>query len=217
MADPFIGEIKVISWNWVPEGWLPCEGQVLKVTDYQALFSLIGWAYGGDGHTTFALPDLRGRVPVSVGQGPGLSNIQFAKPVGSESITLSSAQVPLNAHTHQATASASGSVTVNSTGSLSIPATTTAGSGSDTPGSTRILGPSTDSTVGAQVQIYSEAPANTTLKPIGVSVSGSATPPTPTITVAQSAAPATSPVALRGPELGMRYIIAVTGLYPMRP
>ena len=75
--EPYIGQILLVAWNFAPPGWALCNGQLQSVMQYQALFSLIGNTYGGDGRTTFALPDLRGRVPLHQGQGPGLSNFQM--------------------------------------------------------------------------------------------------------------------------------------------
>jgi len=83
-ADPFIGEIMLVGFNFPPRGWAFCEGQLLPIVQYQALFSLLGSTYGGDGRTTFGLPDLRGRVPVGVGSGAGLSNRNWGQRFGEE-------------------------------------------------------------------------------------------------------------------------------------
>jgi microcystin-dependent protein len=98
MSDPFLGEIKLFPYTFAPRGWALCNGQVLSIAQNTALFSLIGTLYGGDGRTTFALPDLRGRVPVSSGQGPGLSQYDVGEVGGVESVTLTEPQLP--AHTH---------------------------------------------------------------------------------------------------------------------
>ena len=74
MADPFLGEIKMFAGNFAPRGWALCDGHLLAISQYDALFSLLGTAYGGDGRTTFGLPDLRGRIPIHVGTGPGLTH-----------------------------------------------------------------------------------------------------------------------------------------------
>ena len=73
MAQPYVGEIRMFAGNFAPAGWMFCEGQLLPISEYETLFNLIGTTYGGDGQSTFALPDLRGRVPIHTGQGPGLS------------------------------------------------------------------------------------------------------------------------------------------------
>jgi len=97
MGTPYIGEIRIFAGNFAPSGWLFCEGQLLQIADNDALFNLIGTTYGGDGTTTFALPDLRGRIPIHVGQGHGLSEA-----AGVESVTLLVAQMPAHSHALQA-------------------------------------------------------------------------------------------------------------------
>lgn len=100
MSEPFIGEIKMFAGNFAPHGYALCDGQLLPINDNQALFSLLGTTYGGDGRTTFALPDLRGRIPMHPGQGPGLSQRRLGDRQGQESVALSNSQIP--AHTHTA-------------------------------------------------------------------------------------------------------------------
>lgn len=97
MSDPFIGEIKLYPYNKVPRGWMACEGQVLQINQNQALYALLGTVYGGNGQTTFALPDMRGRVPVHVG------SIPLGTAQGEESHTLTVNEMPQ--HTHQVMAS----------------------------------------------------------------------------------------------------------------
>jgi len=97
--EPFIGEIMMFAGNFAPKGWAMCNGQLLPIAQYTALFSLLGTTYGGNGQTTFALPDLRGRVPVHPGQGPGLSNYDLGQQSGSENVTLTTTQIPAHAHT----------------------------------------------------------------------------------------------------------------------
>lgn len=84
MSDPFIGEIRMFAGNFAPRGWASCNGQILPVSQNTALFSLLGTIYGGDGRTTFALPDLRGRAPLHPGRGPGLSDRRLGQRGGSE-------------------------------------------------------------------------------------------------------------------------------------
>lgn len=98
--EPFIGEISVFAGNFPPRGWAFCDGQILAIASNTALFSLLGTTYGGDGRTTFGLPDLRGRVPVHAGQGPGLSPYPLGALLGVEYVTLTQNQMP--AHTHLA-------------------------------------------------------------------------------------------------------------------
>ena len=99
-SDPFLGQLMLVPYNFCPRGWAPAEGQILSIAQNTALFSLLGTTYGGNGQTTFALPDLRGRVPISQGQGPGLSPYTQGEESGTEFQTLTINQMP--AHTHQA-------------------------------------------------------------------------------------------------------------------
>lgn len=102
MSEPFMGEIKIVGFGFNPRGWANCDGQLLSIAQNQALFSLFGTMYGGDGRTTFGLPDLQGRVPIHVGRGSGLPNYKQGQKGGSVSITLSTLQIP--SHNHSATA-----------------------------------------------------------------------------------------------------------------
>lgn len=106
MADPFLGEIRIFGGNFAPTGWALCNGQLLPISQNTALFSLLGTTYGGDGVSTFALPDLRGRVVVSFGQAPGLSPYQQGETGGAESSTLTTAQMPSHSHPVGATETA---------------------------------------------------------------------------------------------------------------
>jgi len=98
MAQPFIGEIRMFGGNFAPAGWAFCDGQLLPIAENDALFALIGTTYGGDGQSTFALPDLRSRVPVHQGQGPGLSPRVIGSNGGSETVALAAAQLPTHSH-----------------------------------------------------------------------------------------------------------------------
>ena len=98
MAEPFIGEIRMFAGNFAPRGWAFMDGQLLSIRQNGALFSLLGTVYGGDGRTTFGLPDMRGRIPLHVGQGPGLSNRALGSKGGTEQETISESQLP--SHTH---------------------------------------------------------------------------------------------------------------------
>jgi microcystin-dependent protein len=106
MSQPFVGEIRMFAGNFAPAGWMFCDGQLLPISENETLFNLIGTTYGGDGQTTFALPDLRGRVPLHMGQGPGLSNRILAESSGTETVTLTTQQIGL--HTHPALCSSGG-------------------------------------------------------------------------------------------------------------
>ena len=105
MSEPFVGEIRMFGFNFAPQGWAQCNGQLLPISQNTALFSLLGTTYGGDGRTTFALPDMRSRVPVCQGQGPGHSSYAEGQAGGAETVTLAAAQMP--GHTHPVKASSS--------------------------------------------------------------------------------------------------------------
>jgi microcystin-dependent protein len=99
MSDQFVGEIRTVSYNFAPAGWALCNGQQLPISQYTALFSLLGTTYGGDGRTTFALPDLQGMSPLAPGQGPGLTSMALGQSGGTQTVTLTQAQLPAHNHT----------------------------------------------------------------------------------------------------------------------
>ncbi|MFN2510479.1 MAG: phage tail protein [Pyrinomonadaceae bacterium] len=117
MSEPFLSEIKIVSFNYAPQGWALCNGQLLPINQNQPLFSLLGTTYGGNGQTTFALPNLRGQVPIHTGNGHSLGET-----AGSTATTLNIQQLPTHSHALQAS---------------------TAVSNTDTPSSTALLGSST--------------------------------------------------------------------------
>ena len=98
MADPFLGEIRIFAQSRIPTGWLACDGQILSIFQYGFLYSLLGTTYGGDGRTTFGLPDLRGRIPLNQGQLPGGENYVIGRKIGYEKITLNENQMPIHSH-----------------------------------------------------------------------------------------------------------------------
>jgi microcystin-dependent protein len=104
MAQPYVGEIRIFAGNFAPAGWMFCDGQLLPISEYETLFNLIGTTYGGDGQSTFALPDLRGRLPLHMGNG-----FTLAETGGVETVTLTVSQVPAHNHAFLATSSLSGS------------------------------------------------------------------------------------------------------------
>jgi microcystin-dependent protein len=98
MSEPFVGEIRMFAGNFAPRGWAFCDGQLLAVSQNDALFSLLGTIYGGDGRTTFGLPDLRGRIPLHAGTGPGLSPRRLGAKSGDENVTLTTNQLASHSH-----------------------------------------------------------------------------------------------------------------------
>ena len=144
-VETFLGEIRMFAGNFAPKGWAFCQGQLLLIAQNQALFSLLGTTYGGNGTTTFALPDLRGRVPVGFGQGPGLSNKYLGQQFGTETVTLTTAQMPAHSHTVNA---------VTTEGNQNLPT-------NSLPANTKALD-----------KEYSDANANTTMKATMVNPTG---------------------------------------------
>lgn len=123
MSTPMLGEIKMFAGTFAPHGWAFCNGQLLSISQNTALFSILGTTYGGNGVSTFGLPDLRSRVPIHAGQGLGLSNYFLGEQTGVENVTLTALQIPSHSHTVLAVASggnqaspASGSLAIESTG-----------------------------------------------------------------------------------------------------
>lgn len=106
MSDPFIGEIRNFGFSFAPTGWAQCWGQLMSISQNTALFSLLGTMYGGDGRTTFGLPDLRGRTSISLGQGPGLTGRDQGEVGGEEQVTLNPQQLPAHNHSVGAASSA---------------------------------------------------------------------------------------------------------------
>ncbi len=131
MSQPYVGQIISVGFNFTPYGWLPCDGSIVAISEYQALFTLIGTTYGGNGTTNFALPDLRGRSPLGEGQGNGLSPYVLGQVAGAEQITLLANQV--GSHNHPLMAS-------SQAGSISNPGTTVA-LGQNPQGAVFVYGP----------------------------------------------------------------------------
>jgi len=105
MSNPYVGEIRMFGGSFAPAGWAFCDGSLIAISENDTLFNLIGTTYGGDGQTTFGLPDLRGRIPVHAGQGPGISQIYIqGEKAGVEQVTLTTNQIPIHNHTLMASA-----------------------------------------------------------------------------------------------------------------
>lgn len=116
--DPYLGEIKCFAGDYAPVGWFLCQGQTLQISDYQALYSILGTQYGGDGINTFALPDMRGRSPLGSGTGPSLTNRVTGEFIGTESVVLTSHEIP--AHLHSITNQVTVTNNLNGSGSGTI-------------------------------------------------------------------------------------------------
>jgi len=186
--EAFISTILIWPPNFAPNGWALCAGQLLSISQNAALFSLLGTNYGGDGVTTFGLPDLRSRVPLGAGQGPGLSPYNLGQTGGSENVILTTNTIA--SHTHQATGF-----------SASVPAVTTVGT-TNQPGPSVVLAAPTDASRNP-INIYSNAAATQNLAP--GTVTGSVTP-----------AGGGQPHPNLQPFQALNYIIALQGIYPSR-
>ncbi len=111
MSTPYIGEIRMFGFGRTPNGWQACDGSLLPISEYDTLFALIGTTYGGDGQVTFGVPDLRGRLPIHQGTGPGLSTYVIGQKAGTETVTVLPTQMPAHTHTLVATTLAATTVT----------------------------------------------------------------------------------------------------------
>ena len=116
MAEPFLGEMKINGFNFAPKGWATCDGQILPITQNSALFSLLGTYYGGNGTSTFALPDFRGRTPMHWGQGSGLSGYSIGENGGAEAVSILVGQMP--SHTHTLGGASSAGAVINPSGAM---------------------------------------------------------------------------------------------------
>ncbi len=234
MAEAYVGEIRLLAFNYAPEGWLLCQGQQLNTSQYQALFALIGNAYGGNGDTTFNLPDLRGRVPMQCGQGP-LATYPWAQSGGtsttvintSTSFTLTSIN-QLPAHTHTSTFSPTGaSALVEPTVTIKVcndPATSTSPLANGYIATAKLPGP------GSVTNVYSAAATTgmTTLNAATATATGGSGGGINggTVTIGTTGALQPSPVAVPitvgvppvlPPYVAMNYAICVNGYFPPRP
>jgi microcystin-dependent protein len=124
MSQPFVGQIIAVGFNFAPQGWALCQGQLLPISEYSTLFALIGTTFGGNGQTTFGLPDLRGRAALGMGQGPGLGSYVLGQAGGVESVTVTGAQIGSHAHGLSAAATAT-TATPSSSVVLGTPAAAT--------------------------------------------------------------------------------------------
>jgi microcystin-dependent protein len=188
--DPFIGEIMLVPYNFAPRGWAFCNGQILSIAQNTALFSLLGTTYGGNGQTTFALPDLRGRVPVSSGQGPGLSSYTLGQAGGTENVTLLTTQMP--AHTH-----------VMTLGTLAATARARNASGN----SASPVGTVPAAEAAGVTATYSNLSPDASMASGAIALSG-----VPTAGVAGSS----QPFPIIQPYLTLNFCIALEGIFPSR-
>lgn len=216
MDDDYLGVIKIFAGNFAPRNWAFCNGQLLPISSNSALFSILGTIYGGDGRTTFALPDLRGRVPVNSGSsrggsaGPGLSPYGLGERIGTEYNVLTQSQLP--SHTH----SASGRTQPGQVSLESKLAVSSAEADSHTPteGVSLAAGNVSSGSRGATnpAQIYNNATPDITLS----GASSTASIPAMDVQVTVNPAGGSQSVNNLQPSLGINYIICLQGMFPSR-
>jgi microcystin-dependent protein len=202
MSEPFLGEIRMVGFNYAPRGWAFCAGQLMAIAQNTALFSLLGTTFGGDGVQTFALPDYRGRSPVGMGNGPGLTPIVQGEEAGTESATLNILQMPIHNHVATTTATATSTGTFQVAGASSNP--------SATPSTTNNIlsasggGPGTatiwSDQLSSPVTLANPEVIDTALN----------------VNVTVQSAGGSQPIGLRNPFLGTNFIIATQGIFPSR-
>lgn len=217
MSEPFLGQIMLVPYNFAPRGWAFCNGQILPIAQNTALFSLLGTTFGGNGQTTFALPDLRGRVPLSSGQGPGLGNYDLGEIGGLESVTLTTNQMPahshgLPSHTHQGPAH-----------THLAPAHTHAVTGLTDSASTGVPTSNLPASAARGTNLYAPPSSNTTTMGSTMIQSGGALDTgsggdLPTSSAQPTIQPTggNQPFDTRMPFLALNYCIALEGIFPSR-
>ncbi|PKV49356.1 microcystin-dependent protein [Aquimarina sp. MAR_2010_214] len=186
--EPFLGQIQPFGFNFAPRGWNKCDGQLLAISQYSALFSLLGTTFGGDGRTSFGLPDLRGRSIVHIGHGPGLSTISWGERGGIEQIYLNQLNMPN--HSHSLT---------NGVANVSVYTTDNTDATNETDAGANALG-----TAGNMPEVFRENPTAGD-KLGGVSISGTTNP-----------TGGSQPFENRNPFLGINVCIAMQGIFPSR-
>ncbi len=187
MSEPFIGQVEIFAGNFAPRNWAFCYGQLLQIAQHTALFSLLGTTYGGDGRTTFGLPDLRGRAIVGSGTGPGLTPKQLGQKWGSEEETLSVTQMTAHKHTVETNAGELGA--------------SDAAADQHEPSPTSVLAAA--SVQGNPLSMYSTQPSDTDIEGAQLNLA-----------LGQTGAGV--PHTNMQPYLAMNYIIALQGMYPSR-
>jgi microcystin-dependent protein len=194
MSSLYIGQIIQGGWNFAPRDTALCNGQQMSIAQNTALFSLLGTTFGGNGTTTFGLPNLQSRSMVHWGTGPGLSTIQLGQTGGAENVTLTSGQLP--AHTHSATFSSTSSLNASTTKATL-----------QTPVAGAVLGKSVDNVGTAVPFIYAPAGSVADQALAGLNVAG---------TVAVAPTGSSQPVPVRSPYQAVTHVIALQGIFPSR-
>ncbi len=202
--DPYLGEIILFAGGYEPQGWKYCWGQLLPINQNQALYSILGTTYGGDGKTTFALPDLRGRVPVGIGQLNGTSTYSIGQKGGTEAVQLTQNNIP--SHNHGAKINEANVSTEITLKAYSKDGNKTSPEGAIPAVINRQEGPGQN----IRQSGYTQNEADVNMKPTPVNIMLN------NINVEVSNTGGSQPVENRQPYLGMNYIIAIEGIYPIR-
>jgi microcystin-dependent protein len=205
--DPTLSEIRIFAGNYAPLSWALCQGQLMSIAENTALYSLLGTTYGGDGQTTFALPDFRGRVAVGTGQGGGLSPWDLGQVEGTENVTLLTVNMPM--HNHTLVSPGSAPVTGTITASMNVSDVSTSPA-SDPQG--QFIGPDASGTG----TYAASATAGATLNSAAVSVNTNGLTANLGTGVTLAIAGGSQPISILQPYLGLNFIIAVEGIYPSR-
>jgi microcystin-dependent protein len=189
-SEPFLGEICLFSFTFCPTGYAETNGQLLPINQNEALYSIIGTTYGGDGQISFALPDLRGRTALHVGRGAGLSEIVLGEVSGAENVTLSVNQIP--SHSHSATTSVDVTATLR---------------GTNSPATDKMPGGNVLAATNKNIKVYSTGSAN-------VAMGGSSIMTAASASTSVGSTGGTQSFGNRSPFLGLRYCIAIQGIFP---
>ena len=211
--EPFIGEINYVAFNFAPTGWTACNGQLLPINQYQALFALVGTTYGGNGTTNFALPDMRGRVPVHQGQLSGGANYDIGQMGGLENITLTINNIPAHSHPATAVSTSTSQVAPGASATSTLKAANIAGNTNTPEGNAIANSPSL-------TKIYSSTTApsvSMNSASIETSLSGVNVTTTTNTVVTVGNTGGSQPFSVMQPYTTVNCIIATEGIFPSRP
>jgi len=210
--EPFVGEISYVAFNFAPDGWFQCDGQLLAINQYSALFSLLGTTYGGNGTTNFALPDMRGKVPVHQGQSPGHPMYILGQTGGQENVTLTINEMPTHGHPATATSTSTSAVAPGATATSTLKA-----ANSDPDKSTAQGNSLANGARGAN--IYSSTAPTISMNPASIetTLSGVNVVTTTSTNVSIGNAGGSQPFSIMQPYTTVNCIIAWNGVFPSRP
>ena len=209
MSDQFLGEIRMVGFDFAPRGWFTCQGQQVAISQFQALFALLGTTFGGNGVTTFGMPDLQGRAPLGQGNGLGLPAYVWGEKAGVASATLNSTQLPVHAHAAAFAGSGGGTAPVT----IAVQGSSVAGNASN-PGGNYRAGQTGSGRAASNLYVTPDQ-AGTPVAINGGS-GGSVAIPTAAGTVTTQNAGGSQPIAMQPPFVCLCFIIAYNGIFPSR-